>query len=86
MAEEVIGGYKLLKHMWTGQTSQLWEVVEPSSGRHFAMKLLLPERVHDAIHRNFLFHEAEVGKILTHPNIIRIVKVDRSSNNPFMVM
>jgi serine/threonine protein kinase len=86
MAEEMIGGYKLLRHMWTGQTSQLWEVVEPSSGRHFAMKLLLPERVHDPIHRNFLFHEAEVGKELTHPNIIRIVKVDRSQNNPFIVM
>ncbi len=86
MPEEVIGGYKLLKHMWTGQTSQLWEVVEPSSGRHFAMKLLLPERVHDPVHRNFLFHEAEVGKILTHPNIIRIVKVDRSPNNPHIVM
>ena len=45
MAEEVIGGYRLLKHMATGQTSQVWEVVETSSGRHFAMKLLLPEKV-----------------------------------------
>ncbi len=86
MAEEVIGGYKLQKHMWTGQTSQLWEVVEPSSGRHFAMKLLLPERVNDPVHRNFLFHEAEVGKELAHPNIIRIVKVDRSATNPHIVM
>ncbi len=86
MAEEVIGGYKLQKHMWTGQTSQLWEVVEASSGRHFAMKLLLPERVSDPVHRNFLFHEAEVGKQLAHPNIIRIVKVDRSATNPHFVM
>jgi serine/threonine protein kinase len=86
MAEEVIGGYRLLKHMVTGQTSQVWEVVEASSGRHFAMKLLLPEKVHDSVHRNFLFHEAEVGKSLAHPNIIRIVKVDRSANAPHFVM
>lgn len=86
MPEDLIGGFKLLKHMWTGQTSQLWEVSEPASGRHFAMKLLLPERVNDPVHRNFLFHEAAVGKILTHPNIIRIVKVDRSSTNPYIVM
>ncbi len=86
MAEEVIGGYRLLKHMVTGQTSQVWEVVEASSGRHFAMKLLLPEKVHDSVHRNFLFHEAEVGKSLAHPNIIRIVKVDRSANTPHFVM
>jgi serine/threonine protein kinase len=86
MAEDVLGGYRLLKHMVTGQTSQVWEVVEVSSGRHFAMKLLLPERVHDSIHRNFLFHEAEVGKQLAHPNIIRIIRVDHSSDNPHIVM
>jgi eukaryotic-like serine/threonine-protein kinase len=86
MPDEVIGGYKVLKHMWTGQTSQLFEVVEVSSGRHFAMKLLLPERVHDPMHRNFLFHEAQVGKQLAHPNIIRIIKVERSTNNPHFVM
>ena len=42
MAEEMVGGYRLVKHMATGQTSQVWEVVEVASGRHFAMKLLLP--------------------------------------------
>ena len=47
MADEHCGGYRLLKHMVTGQTSQVWEVVELTSGRHFAMKLLLPEKVHD---------------------------------------
>jgi serine/threonine protein kinase len=86
VTEEVIGGYRLLRHMVTGQTSQVWEVVENSSGRHYAMKLLLPEKVHDSIHRQFLFHEAEVGKELAHPNIIRIVKVDRSKDNPHIVM
>jgi serine/threonine protein kinase len=86
VAEEVLGGYRLLKHMVTGQTSQVWEVVEVSSGRHFAMKLLLPEKVRDSVCRNFLFHEAEVGKQLTHPNVIRIVKVDRSPDNPHFVM
>jgi serine/threonine protein kinase len=86
VTEEVIGGYRLLRHMVTGQTSQVWEVVENSSGRHYAMKLLLPEKVHDSIHRQFLFHEAEVGKELAHPNIIRIIKVDRGRDNPHIVM
>ena len=62
MAEELIGGYRLLKNMATGQTSQVWEVVEDSSGRHFAMKLLLPEKCDDADHREFCCHEANVGK------------------------
>jgi serine/threonine protein kinase len=86
VAEEVIGGYKVLKHLVTGQTSQVWEVVEANSGRHFAMKLLLPEKLHDGPSRRFLMHEARVGIELTHPNIIRIVKVGDDPTNPFFVM
>jgi serine/threonine protein kinase len=86
VAEEVLGGYKLLKHMMTGQTSQVWEVVELASGRHFAMKLLLPEKAQDRMHRGFLFHEAEVGQQLAHPNIIKIVAVDKSKEQPHFVM
>jgi serine/threonine protein kinase len=82
----VLGGYRLMKHMATGQTSQVWEVVEVTSMRHFAMKLLLPEKARDPVHRRFLFHEAEVGKQLAHPNIIRIITVDRSPGNPHFVM
>src|SRR4051795_5779494 len=75
-----------IKHMATGQTSQVWEVVEVTSGRHFAMKLLLPEKANDSAHRRFLFHEAEVGRQLAHPNIIRIVHIDRSVSTPNFVM
>ena len=86
MSGEVLGGYRLMKHMATGQTSQVWEVVEVSSMRHFAMKLLLPEKARDSAHRRFLFHEAEVGKQLAHPNIIRIITVDKSAATPYFVM
>jgi serine/threonine-protein kinase len=86
MAEEMVGGYRLLKHLVTGQTSQVWEVVEGNSGRHFALKLLLPEKAADPLMRRFLLHEAEVGKALAHPNIIRIVTVGRSADNPYFVM
>ena len=84
--EENVGGYRLVKNMATGVTSQVWEVVEDSSGRHFAMKLLLPEKVENAESRQFLLHEAEVGLKLAHDNIIRILKVERSPDNPFFLM
>jgi serine/threonine-protein kinase len=86
VADEIIGGYRLLKHMVTGQTSQVWEVVESSSNRHFAMKLLLPERARDPMHRRLLQHEAFVGKQLAHPNIIKIVHVIKDPKNPGFVM
>ncbi len=85
VSEEVIGGYRLLKHLVTGQASQVWEVRD-ASGRHFAMKLLLPEKVSNAQFRHFLLHEADVGKELAHPNIIRIVNVGNDKKNPYFVM
>src|SRR4051812_40013101 len=86
MPADVIGGYRLLNNMMTGQTSQVWEVVEVSSQRHFAMKLLLPERATDLEHRALLFHEAKVGMELAHSNIIRIVTVNKDPANPYFVM
>lgn len=86
MADEIIGGYKLVNLMMSGQTSQVWEVVEQSSHRHFAMKLLLPEHVSNPQHRRFLLHEANVGRLMAHPNIIRIVTVVKESKNPYFVM
>jgi eukaryotic-like serine/threonine-protein kinase len=83
---EVVDGYRLRTHLMTGQTSQVYEVVEVLSNRHFAMKMLLPEMARDATHRNLLFHEATVGKSLTHPNIIRIIKVSRAAKTPYFVM
>jgi len=75
MAEEIIDNYRLLKCLMTGQTSQVWEVVEQTSHRHFAMKILLPERAKDSDLRRLLFHEASVGKELSHPNVIKITNV-----------
>jgi eukaryotic-like serine/threonine-protein kinase len=82
----VLGGYRLEKLMMTGQSSQVWEVVEVSSNRHFAMKLLLPEKVNDSEHRELLFHEADVGLKLAHPNVIKIVKLCKDDHNPYFVM
>ncbi len=81
-----LGPYRLTTLMATGQNSQVWEAVEVSSGRHFAVKLLLPEHVRSAEHRQFLFHEADVGKKLAHPNIIKIVSVVKDKDNPHFVM
>jgi len=86
MADEIIDDYKLVKHMATGQASQVWEVVEMGSSRHLAMKLLLPEKLNDPENVHFLVHEAEVGLKLAHPNVIRIFKLNRRKENPYFVM
>ena len=86
MAEEIIDGYKLVNCMHSGQSSQIWEVVETSSARHFAMKLLLPEKVGDTEQCKLMAHEARVGKALAHQNIIRILHVGKNPKQPYIVM
>ncbi len=86
LAAGVIGGYRLQNLMMTGQSSQVWEIVESSSGRHFALKMLLPEKLHDPEHRQLLYHEANVGIKLAHPNIIKIIKLEKDIENPYFVM
>lgn len=88
MAEtnEQMGKYKLRTLLQTGQTSQVFECVEPISNRHFAMKVLLPEFAEDKAQRAVLFHEAKIGIKLRHENVIKIVEVNESMSNPFFVM
>jgi serine/threonine protein kinase len=88
MAEvnETIGGYKLRSLLQTGQVSQVFEVVEPLSNRHFAMKILLPEAAEKKDVRTNLFHEAEVGIKLRHENVIHILKISRNPQAPHFIM
>ena len=83
---DMVGRYRLLNLLMTGQTSQVWEATDPSSGLHFAIKILLPEFATDKAHREFLFHEAAVGMELVHPNVIKIVSVSKDKKHPHFVM
>ena len=83
---DIIGGYKLRNLMQTGQVSQVFEVVEPASNRHFAMKLLLPEHAKTAEHRRALFHEVSIGMKMRHENVINILKVNKSETSPHFIM
>jgi len=83
---ETIGGYKLRSLLQTGQVSQVFEVVEPLSNRHFAMKVLLPEAAEKGDVRRDLFHEAEVGIKLRHENVIHILKISRDKVSPHFIM
>ena len=83
---ESIGGYKLRTLLQTSQKTQVFEVVEPASNRHFAMKLLLPEAADDEAERKILFNEAEVGIEMRHENVVHILKVSKSQSTPHFIM
>lgn len=87
MTEEIIvGGYRRVAVMQIGQNSEVWEVVDVNSHKRFAMKLLLPERVHDGEHRRMLRQEAKLGIKFHHPRIIRVHSFSNSRDAPFLIM
>lgn len=83
---ETIEGYRLRSLLYPGPFSQVFEVVETRSNRHFAMKLLLPEAAAKQEHCEMLYNEAEVGIALRHENVIHIVKVCRKPEHPHFIM
>lgn len=83
---QLIGGYKIRSLLQTSLFTQVFEVVEPNSGRHFAMKILLPEHSDNAKHRKPLFAEAEIGIKLRHENVVNVIKVNKSLQTPHFVM
>ena len=68
-------------HAAEGELAKL-TVVEPTSNRHFAMKVLLPEHATNKESRQELFNDAEVGVKMRHENVINILKVNRSASAP----
>jgi serine/threonine protein kinase len=84
--ETQVDNYRLVNLMMTGQTSQVWDASETTSGRHFALKMLLPEHAKSAEQRRYLFHEAEVGRKITHPQIIKMLELIRDPVHPYLLM
>src|SRR5262245_30152359 len=83
---DLIGGYRLRTLLQTGAVSQVFEVIEPKSGLHYAMKILLPEHAGNPSHRSILFHEFEIGQAMRHPNVVNIIKVNRDPKTPHFIM
>jgi len=86
VAEQIVAGYRLVKLLGNGQTSQVWEVVEPTSSRHFAMKVLSDNDSSNSAARDALFHEAAVGIQMAHPNVIKIFSVSKEKVSPHYIM
>jgi eukaryotic-like serine/threonine-protein kinase len=67
-----IDDYELVNCVATGSTTQIWEVKKSGSNQPLAMKLMLDEALEDPEAKKSLKHEATIGKMMEHPNIINI--------------
>ncbi len=84
--QQRIGAYRLLNVIMTGQTSQVWEAIQDSSGTRYALKMLLTDFRRDREQIGYLKQEWEVGSKLEHPNVINLVDFSPKGVSPYLVM
>jgi serine/threonine protein kinase len=84
--EVIVGGYRRVGILQTGQNSEVWEVAEIGGRQRYAMKLLLTDRPIDPQQRAAMKIEAKIGLALDHPQIIRFYKFVNDRKQPFILM
>ncbi len=79
---DAIGPYRLLRPIARGGMAEVYEVEDPSSGEHLALKLLL--QTGGALARFNREYEAMIR--LNHPNIVRVYHYGVEGESPWLTM
>ena len=85
-SDDRIGGYRYIRTIHPGATSQVMEVVQDATQRRFALKQLLASRAEDRDEYRAFMHEAKLGMELRHPNLIRVYEIVKDPTQPYFVM
>ncbi len=83
---DVLGQYRIARIIHNSNSTFVWEAVKQPEGTRVALKTLKPKYAEDKDEIGLLKNEAEVGKALQHPNIIRVFEFGVDKNTPFVAM
>jgi serine/threonine-protein kinase len=83
---DFLGPYQLLRPIRSGQTCIVWEAKNAVDPERVALKVLLERHRNNRAQVEHLRHEANVGKALDHPNVIKIFEFVDEYALPFIVM
>jgi len=83
---DFLGPYRLIRLIRSGNTCQVWEAIRDPNPERVALKVLLIEHAKDKLEIEQLRHEAEVGRTLDHPSVIRIHEFNPKHELPFVAM
>ena len=78
--------YQLAMCIASGSSSQVWEVVEMSSGRHLAMKLLKTDVPEFKENKAQMKRESEIHKLLDHPQIVKFERYSSNRDHTYILM
>lgn len=81
-----IGGYRVLGEIGKGGMGVIYLAMDPSLDRKVVIKVLHPYLAGDPVFLQRFVQEANHAATVDHPSVIRIFKVDQSSQPPFIVM
>lgn len=84
--DKIVGPYRLMNLLITGQTSQIWEGMRESDRARHALKMLLPDFRKDREQLGFLKHEYEVGRNLDHPGVVKVFDFAAPKGVPYLAM
>jgi eukaryotic-like serine/threonine-protein kinase len=83
---ETIGGYRLLRRLGGGGMGAVYEAQEIASGRHVALKLVLPEFAGSSDTLTRFRQEGRVASTLVHPRCVFVLAADEEAGRPYIVM
>jgi serine/threonine-protein kinase len=85
--EELIDDqYQLVMCVASGSNSQVWEVIEKSTSRHLAMKLLKKDAPEFKLNKVKMKKEANILKSLDCPLIVKFEKFSSNRDHTYIVM
>ena len=83
---DFLGPYRLARLIRSGSTSDVWEAIEETTQKRYALKILKTSMRNDKAEIALLKHEYTIAKDLSSPRIIKVVEMRVESGIPFVVM
>lgn len=82
--EKVLGPYRLNRLIHAGNSSQIWEATEGSA--RVAIKFLRGDFRENKAELAIFKNEYDIGEQMSHPNIIKMLKLDMDAKIPYFAM
>ena len=86
VGKDFIGPYQLLRLIRAGNATQVWEAVRSGEKKRIALKVLTTRFRKDKQEISQLKHEASIGKLLQHENVIEIYDYYDETGIPLVSM
>lgn len=83
---DFLGPYRLARLIRVGSTAEVWEAVNDSNQKRFALKIIKESMKSDKNETALLKHEYAVAKDLTSPRIIRVEEYREEAGRPMLVL